>query len=311
MKPIVVALGGNAILKPEEHGTCEEQLAAVGAACAAMADLAAQGRRLVITHGNGPQVGNILIQQEEARSVVPPMPLDICGAQSQGFIGYIIQRSMDNELRRRGIERRVVSLVTQVLVDPEDPAFRKPDKPIGPFYTPARAKALTESRGYRMKEDVRGWRRVVPSPEPLAIVESEAIRLLVEQGMIIVACGGGGIPVVRRPGGRFEGVEAVIDKDRAAQRLATEVGAEGLMILTNIERVALRYGQPSQTDLETVTLAEGRRYQAEGHFPGGTMGPKVEACLGFIEAGGPVAMIGPLQRAAEVLSGAAGTRFIP
>ncbi len=309
--PIVVALGGNAIVKPNQQGTYQEQLEAVQTACAAMAGLVAHGHSLVITHGNGPQVGNILIQQEEARLVVPPMPLDACGAQSQGLIGYMIQRTMDNELRRRGIERRVVSLVTQVLVDPDDPAYGNPTKPIGPYYTPDRAKSLLETRGYRMKEDSRrGWRRVVPSPEPLGIVESQAIRLLVEREMIIVALGGGGIPVARRPDGQIEGVEAVVDKDLAAQKLASEVGAWALMILTDVERVALNYGRPDQYDLETITLAEGRRHLAEGHFAAGSMRPKVEACLRFIEAGGPVAMIGPLDRAAQVLHGKAGTRFM-
>ncbi|MHB0886995.1 MAG: carbamate kinase [Bacillota bacterium] len=307
---IVVALGGNAILKANQPGGFEEQLANVYESSGPIVNLLRHGYQVVVTHGNGPQVGNILIQNEEANKVVPAMPLHACGAESQGLIGYMIQQALGNELKRAGLDRPVVSLVTQVLVDPADPAFEKPTKPIGPFYTEKRAQRLMSEHGFKMVEDAgRGWRRVVASPEPKAIVEGSAIKALVAAGALVVASGGGGIPVVTREGG-LEGVEAVIDKDLAAMRLASDLDAETLLILTDVQGVAVNYGKADQTFLRKLTPAEGRAYMAEGQFKAGSMKPKVEAALRFVESstdGRRRAIIGSLAQAAEAARGEAGT----
>ncbi|MHB8926984.1 MAG: carbamate kinase [Bacillota bacterium] len=307
---VVVALGGNAILKANQTGNFEEQLANVYETSGPIVSLLRQGYQVVVTHGNGPQVGNILIQNEEASKVVPAMPLDVCGAESQGLIGYMIQQALGNELKRAGLDRPVVSLVTQVLVDPADPAFQKPTKPIGPFYTEKRAQRLMAERGFKMVEDAgRGWRRVVASPEPMAIVEGPTIKALVAAGALVVASGGGGIPVVARDG-RLEGVEAVIDKDLAAMRLAADLDAETLLILTDVRGVAVNYGKANQEFLKALTPAEGRAYMAEGHFKSGSMKPKVEAALRFVESssdGRRRAVIGSLDQAALAAKGQAGT----
>jgi len=315
-RTIVVALGGNAILKAGQAGTLAEQMANVEESCRHIAKLILGGYRVVITHGNGPQVGNILLQNEEASGVVPAMPLDACGAESQGLIGYMIQQSLANELARVGREMPVVSLVTQVIVDADDPAFARPTKPIGPFYTEARARRLMEQRGFKMVEDAgRGWRRVVPSPDPRAIVEREVILRLVAGGSVVVASGGGGIPVVRREG-ELVGVEAVIDKDLAGERLAVDVGADTFLILTDVPRVALNFGRPDQRPIVTMTYDEGRQYQKEGHFRAGSMGPKVEAALRFV-AEGPAssgearrAIIAALDQADLAVQGKAGTEVV-
>lgn len=310
MDTIVVALGGNAILKAKQRGTDEEQLANVRETCKEIAGMIAAGHRVVITHGNGPQVGNILIQNEEASPIVPAMPLDICGAESQGLIGYMIQRSLVNALAAREIERPVVTLVTQVLVDGDDPAFENPTKPIGPFYTEEKARQLMERRGFRMVEDSnRGWRRVVPSPDPRQICERDAIRFLVGAGAVVIASGGGGIPVRRTPDGELVGVEAVIDKDLAGQRLAADVGADIFLILTDVPQVALNFGRPDQTFLSRVTAARARQYIAQGHFRPGSMLPKVEAAVRFVEGGGKLAIITSLELAGVALRGEAGTIF--
>ncbi len=307
---IVVALGGNAILKANQPGDFGEQLANVYESSNPIVSLLRHGYQVVVTHGNGPQVGNILIQNEEANKVVPAMPLYVCGAESQGLIGYMIQQALGNELKRVGLDRPVVSLVTQVLVDPADPAFDKPTKPIGPFYTEKRAQKLMSERGFKMVEDAgRGWRRVVASPEPKAIVEGPAIKALVAAGALVVASGGGGIPVVSRES-RLEGIEAVIDKDLAAMRLASDLDAETLLILTDVPGVAVNYGKPDQKFLKSITPAEGRAYMSEGQFKAGSMKPKVEAALRFVESsidGRRRAIIGSLEQAAEAARGEAGT----
>lgn len=309
---IVVALGGNAIAGPKGAGTFAEQYAQVNAACVAIAGLVQAGHRIVVTHGNGPQVGNILLQNERCRDLTPPMPLDACGAQSQGLLGYMFQQALRNHLRELGLAVEVVTLITQTEVDPTDPAFSNPTKPIGPFYTEEQARALMTEEGLVFKEDAgRGWRRVVPSPEPRGIVEREAIRRFLAEGWIVVACGGGGVPVVRTPEGRLVGVEAVIDKDLAAERLAQDIGADRLLILTDVDRVYLNYGRPDQTPLDRMTVAEGRRYQREGHFKAGSMGPKVEAALRFVESGQGTAVIGPLSHPLQALSGEVGTCVVP
>lgn len=307
-KKIVIALGGNAINKPKQRGTAEEQLANVEETCRHIAEIIRRGNSVIVTHGNGPQVGNILIQNEEARVVVPPMPLDICGAQTQGLIGYMIQRSLGNELQRLDINRPVVTVVTQVVVDENDPGFQNPTKPIGPFYTAGKAQELMEKAGYKMKEDAgRGWRRVVPSPDPKRIYERETIKALVDTGAIVVASGGGGIPVAETPAG-LKGIEAVIDKDLAGQKLAADVGADIFVILTDVPKVAINYGTPEQQNLDRLTVAEARKYMQEGHFKAGSMGPKVLAAVRFVEAGGEKAIITSLDTAVDALYGDAGTQ---
>ena len=244
MATIVVALGGNAILQPGQAGTAAEQTENIYRTCVQIAGMIAAGHRVVVTHGNGPQVGNLLIQQEEASATVPPLPMDICGAMSQGMLGYLIQNQLESLLRARGIPKTVVALVTQVLVDHDDPAFRNPTKPVGPFYTRVMAERLILSRGWQMKEDAgRGWRRVVPSPDPRGIWEREAIVSLVQSGAVVICAGGGGVPVYLE-NGRLIGCEAVIDKDLAGQRLAADVGADVFCILTDVPKVALRHRQP-------------------------------------------------------------------
>ena len=310
-KRVLVALGGNALKKPDGPGTYEEQLEAVRRTAEQLAEMVARGYELVITHGNGPQVGYLLIQQEEGlRRGVPAQPLDVLNAMTQGQIGYMLQQALQNALRARGIDRPVVTVVTQVLVRPDDPNFENPTKPVGPFYTKEEAERLAREKGYVMRKvrpvGEKCYRRVVPSPEPLAIIEGGAIRAMVDMGMIVIASGGGGVPVVERDG-RLEGVEAVIDKDLAGEKLAEVVGADILLILTDVRKVKLNYGQPDERDIDAMSVEEARRYMAEGHFPPGSMGPKVEACIRFLEQGGELAIIAHLEEALEALEGRAGT----
>ncbi|MGB9783464.1 MAG: carbamate kinase [Moorellaceae bacterium] len=312
MQTLVLALGGNAITKAGERGTFPEQLRNIAQAVDSLAELVVAGYKVLITHGNGPQVGNLLIKNELAKHVVPPMPLDVCVANTQGSLGYGIQQQLRNALQERGWQKEVVTFVTQVVVDPHDPAFRHPTKPVGPFYTAEEARELEKSKGYHLVEDSgRGWRRVVASPRPLEIVEKLAIRKALDEGVIVIAAGGGGIPVIRDAKGRLTGVEGVIDKDLAAARLALDVQADVLLILTGVRKVALNFGRPGQRELDLMTLEEARRYLAEGHFPPGSMGPKVEAAMAFLEQGGQRAIIGLLEEAREALQGRAGTTIVP
>ncbi|MGE5552305.1 MAG: carbamate kinase [Betaproteobacteria bacterium] len=311
MSTIVLALGGNAILRPGQKGTFAEQYTNVELACSSIPDLLKAGHRVVITHGNGPQVGHILIQNEESRHSVPPLPLDACGAESQGLIGYMLQQCLRNHLRAVGLAAEVATIITQVEVDAADPSFAQPTKPIGPFYATERATKLREQSGQQFVEDAgRGWRRVVPSPQPQGIVEREVIKRFLAEGWVVIACGGGGIPVVRNREGRLSGVEAVVDKDLAAERLARDVNADLLLLLTDVPQVYLNYRKPNQTALTCLTAAEGRRYQAEGHFVAGSMGPKIEAALRFVESGQGMAIIGSLETLAQTLAGQSGTRIV-
>ncbi|MGE5559695.1 MAG: carbamate kinase [Chloroflexota bacterium] len=309
-KKIVVALGGNAILQPGQFGTSDEQRHNVDVTAEAIAELIRRGHQVVVTHGNGPQVGNILIQNEEASGLVPAMPLDICGAESQGQIGYMIQQSLHNRLHALGIDKPVVTVVTQVVVDPHDPAFADPTKPVGPFYSKEKAAELKEAKGWVMKEaGPKGWRRVVPSPQPKAIFERDSVRALIGSGAVVIASGGGGIPV-KDENGVLSGVEAVIDKDLAGERLAHDVGADIFIILTDVEQAALNFGQPEQRNLSRMTLAEVEQYAREGHFKAGSMGPKVEAARRFVAAGGEKAIITSLHKAVAALEGLAGTAVV-
>ncbi|OPZ62139.1 MAG: Carbamate kinase 2 [Firmicutes bacterium ADurb.Bin506] len=308
-KRIVIALGGNAILQPGQAGSFAEQLANVQVTADQIADLVAAGHTVIVTHGNGPQVGAILIQQEAGRAQVPAMPLDACGAQSQGLIGYMLQQCLGKSLRTRGIERPVATIVTQAVVNPDDPAFQHPTKPVGPFYNEDWAKQRMASTDERWIEDAgRGWRRVVASPNPQRIVEAQAVARLVETGAIVIVNGGGGIPVIEKDGD-FVGVEAVIDKDLGAERVAHDVRAEVLMILTDVPRAAINYRTPQQRELDRVSLAEVEKYQQEGHFKAGSMGPKVEACRRFVANGGETAIIASLTQAVEAIAGRAGTHI--
>lgn len=303
----VIALGGNAILQPRQRGSFTEQRANIRLACAQIAGVIAAGWRVVVTHGNGPQVGNILLQNEEARAIVPPAPLDVCGAQTQGMLGYLLQQELQ---RVTGLP--AVSLVTQVLVDQQDPAFASPTKPVGPFYTDAQARLLmAQQQGWAMQEDAgRGWRRLVPSPRPLRVVEAGAVQALMEAGFLVIASGGGGVPVCETPEG-LAGVEAVIDKDLAATVLGAGVGASLLLILTDVPRACLNYGRPDQQPLGAMTVAEAERYLGEGHFKAGSMQAKVEGAARFVAGGGDRAVIAALGEAVAALRGDAGTHVVP
>lgn len=306
---VVVALGGNALEDKALPPTAASQLEVAGRTAEYLAQMSCAGYELAIVHGNGPQVGRILLASETAAEVTPAMPFDVCGAMSQGYIGYHLQQSLTAALRRRGRNIPVVTVVTQMVVDPADPAFQHPTKPIGPFYTEAQARTLEQQKGYTMKEDSgRGWRRVVPSPRPQRIVEIGTIRTLWET-TVSIACGGGGIPVVEREDGSLEGVAAVIDKDLAARRLAEEMEADILMILTEVPAVAVNFGKPDQTDLGETTAGELEQYAAQGQFGVGSMLPKVEAAVGFVRsAPGRRAIITSLDLGLEALAGRAGTR---
>lgn len=308
-KRIVIALGGNAILKPGQEGRAEDQFNNVRSTCQQIVRMIEIGHQTVITHGNGPQVGAILLQNEEASRVVSAMSLDICGAESQGLIGYMIQQSLRNLLEERGIKVPVVTVVTQVLVDEKDSAFENPTKPVGPFYDEQEARELASERGFTVIDDSgRGWRRVVPSPDPEGIIEEDAVKLLVESGTVVIASGGGGIPVVEREG-KLIGVEAVIDKDLAGERLATAVKANILLILTGVDGAALNYGTDEERFLDSITVREARQYYEQGHFAAGSMGPKVLAAIRFLENGGESCIIASLENAWSALQGEAGTRI--
>ena len=307
---IVIALGGNALQSGDTEPTAEAQLEVVKKTCEQIAEISRRGYEMAVVHGNGPQVGRILLASETAKDTVPPMPFDVCGAMSQGYIGYHIQQALKYALNARNRNYPVVSLTTQVIVDRRDPAFRNPTKPIGPFYTAEEAGKLEQEKGYVMREDAgRGWRRVVPSPLPQKIVEIGAVRLLWDHA-IVITCGGGGIPVVENPDGTLEGVAAVIDKDFAAELLAEEVGADALLILTEVEKVAIHWGKPDQRDLDHLSLAEAARYVEEGQFGVGSMLPKVEAAMKFVRHNpDKEAIITSLDKAIDALEGRTGTHI--
>lgn len=307
---IVIALGGNALQSGKSEPTAEAQLAVVRKTCEHIADISGMGYEIGIVHGNGPQVGRILLASETAKDVTPAMPFDVCGAMSQGYIGYHIQQALKYALSKRNRNLPVVTVATQVVVDPIDPAFQNPTKPIGPFYSEEEAKALKEEKGYTMKEDAgRGWRRVVPSPKPKKIIEIDAIRSLWPTS-ITVSVGGGGIPVIENADGTVEGVAAVIDKDFGAELLAEEIEADYLMILTEVEKVAINFGKPDQQDLSHLTLSDAVKYIEEGQFAPGSMLPKVEAAMKFVRTfPNKKAIITSLDKAVDALEGKTGTIF--
>ena len=309
MKKLVIALGGNALQEAGKPATAQAQLEVVEKTSEYIADLSEKGYEVAVVHGNGPQVGRILLASETAKNVTPAMPFDVCGAMSQGMIGYHIQQGLSKVLRHRGINKNVVTIVTQVVVDKDDPKFKAPSKPIGPFYTEEEAKAIAAEKGYTMKEDAgRGWRRVVASPLPVEIVELDAVKTLNDAGFVVVTVGGGGIPVVRNEAGDLEGVAAVIDKDLASEKLARDMDADALVILTAVEKVSINFKKPDQKDLDRMSAAEAKQYIKEGHFAPGSMLPKIEAALNFVESKpGRIAIITSLDKAVDAIEGRAGT----
>ncbi len=311
-KVAVVAIGGNSLIKDKDHQTVPDQFEATRETCVHIAGMIEQGWDVVITHGNGPQVGFILLRSELASNVLHTVPLDSCGADTQGAIGYMIQQSLYNEFEKRGMKKQAATVVTQAVVGKDDPAFQNPSKPIGPFYSEEEAKKLGAERGWVVKDDAgRGWRRVVPSPIPLEIVERSAIKTLLDAGFVVIGVGGGGIPVVRDEDGNLRGVEAVIDKDYASGLLAASIQADLFLISTAVDRVALNYGKPGQRWLNQVTLAEAEQYLAEGHFAPGSMGPKIRASIEFLKQGGREALITSPENIERALVGETGTRIVP
>lgn len=311
MKTALIAVGGNSLIRAGEKGTVAEQLANARHTAAAITGLIRDGYNLVITHGNGPQVGAQLLRSERASDQVPAQPLDVCGAASQGEIGYLLCQSLKDELAAAHIQMPVVALVTQTIVSPDDPAMLHPSKPIGPFYSRANAEERKRTLGWQIVEDAaRGYRRVVPSPEPIEIVEQNIIKSLVAQGVLVVACGGGGIPVMRKNGG-LVGVEAVIDKDRASALLASELGVDLFAISTDSDFVFVDYKKPTQRAITRATVTEMEKYYAAGQFPPGNMGPKVESALRFLRAGGKEVIITSYTHLCDAFAGRAGTHIVP
>ncbi|NLD11348.1 carbamate kinase [Aminicella lysinilytica] len=305
---IVIALGGNALQSGKSEATAEAQLKVVRKTCEYIADISCMGYEIGIVHGNGPQVGRILLASETAKDVTPAMPFDVCGAMSQGYIGYHIQQALKYALNKRNRNIPVLTIETQTVVEKNDPAFKHPTKPIGPFYSEEEAKELEKTKGYTMVEDAgRGYRRVVASPLPRKIVEIEAVKTLWPTS-IVISTGGGGIPVIENRNGTYSGVAAVIDKDFGAELLAEEVGADYLMILTEVEKVAINFGKPDQQDLSTLTLEDADKYIEEGQFAPGSMLPKVEAAMKFVRAyPNKKAIITSLDCAVDALAGKTGT----
>lgn len=311
-RTIVIALGGNALQSNGMPATAEAQLEVVKTTTSYIADIIEQGNNIVVTHGNGPQVGRILLASEYAAKITPPMPFDVCGAMSQGYIGYHIQQALGNVLKKRGINKPVATIITQTVVNEHDTAFKTPTKPIGPFYTEKEAHELSVTKGYTMKEDAgRGWRRVVPSPDAKKIVELCCIRQLINTGAIVICVGGGGIPVIEDKEGNYKGVAAVIDKDIASERLAEDIDADILLILTAVEQVAINFNKPNQKVIDLMTVNEAEKYIRDGHFAPGSMLPKVKAALRFANSKpGRKAIITSLEKAKEAMAGKAGTTVI-
>jgi carbamate kinase len=310
-KLAVVAFGGNALLRPEDRGTHEEQIARAKQAARWLAELVVRGYHLIVVHGNGPQVGNILIQAEEASTKVPPQSLDVAVAQTEGSMGFLLQQAIRNRLESIGSGGGVATVLTEVEVDVNDPAFKRPTKPIGPFFTRYRAEALERDLGWTMREDAgRGWRHVVPSPRPLRILNTGVITHMLEDAKVVIAAGGGGIPVVRGRDGQWRGIEAVIDKDYASALLAAELKAELYVILTGVSKVALDFGKPSERAVDRLTADEAERHSKEGQFPAGSMGPKIEAAIQFVRATGSEVLITDVEHFRDALEGRAGTRIV-
>jgi carbamate kinase len=312
-KRVVIALGGNAINIPHQRGTFKEQYDHIRTACIPIIKLVGKGVSVVLTHGSGPQVGNLLIQGDMAAHLVAPQPMDICAAMVQGQVGYMMQQAINNTLIDEGIKADAITLVSRVLVKKDDPAFLNPSKPVGPFYNASQAEEQRRERGYTIKQvsskGERPYRRVVPCPYPLAILEKNIIKRLVDDGNVVIACGGGGTPVYQRENNHYHGIEAVVDKDLCAAKLAEEVNAQVLMILTDVPHVSLNFGTPEETPLVSVDVDELKRCLSQGHFREGSMRPKIEACIAFLEAGGERAVVASLAEVAAAFDGTAGTQI--
>lgn len=307
----VVAFGGNALLRPEDRGTHEEQVARAKQAARWLAELVARGYRLLVVHGNGPQVGNMLIQAEEASTKVPPQSLDVAVAQTEGSMGFLLQQAIRNRLESTGNDAQVATVLTEVQVDPNDPAFKRPTKPIGPFFTRYRAEALERDLGWTMREDAgRGWRHVVPSPRPLKILNLEMIWHMLEWANVVIAAGGGGIPVVRGRDGQWRGIEAVIDKDYASSLLASQLKANLYVILTGVAHVSLGFGKPGARPVQRMTSTEAEKYLRDDEFPPGSMGPKIEAAVQFVKGGGGEVLITDVDHLRDAIEGREGTRIV-
>lgn len=308
-KKAVLALGGNAIIKAGQQGTIAEQFKNTRDSLDGIVDLIKQGYHLAISHGNGPQVGNMLIQHNAGMAKsVSPLPLGVLVAATQGTMGYMIEQSLQNKLIKEMITNKVITINTQVVVSKDDPSMQNPTKPVGPFYTQAEARDLESEFGWRFVEDAgRGFRQVVPSPKPLEIIPASTIKQLVDDNQIVIACGGGGIPVVKQEDGTLEGVDAVIDKDFASALLAEKIGAEFLVILTGVDKVAINYGQPNQRELDELTVEQAEYYYAAGEFPKGSMGPKMLAAICFLKGGGSKVIITSIERVADAFAGKTGT----
>lgn len=313
-KIAIIALGGNAISKPGEKGTIAEQFANTRETCEHLVKIIEAGYRLCISHGNGPQVGNALRRVEVAEEKnIYPLPLGICVADTEGGMGYMIQQELRNTMIKKKMPlKEVASIITQVVVPSDDPAFKNPSKPVGGFFSKKQAQGIIKSKGWDMVEDAgRGWRRVVPSPKPFKIVESSLISSLISSGNIVIACGGGGIPVIEKESGVLDGVDAVVDKDYASSLLAREIGAELLIIATGVDKVAINFGKTNQKNLDEISIAEAKKLYEEGHFPKGSMGPKILASCEFVEKTGNTAIITSLEKISEALNGNSGTRIVP
>jgi carbamate kinase len=311
-KLAVVAFGGNALLRAEDRGTQEEQIARAKQAARWLAEIVRHGYKLIVVHGNGPQVGNILVQNEEASTKIPPQTLDVCVAQTEGSMGFLLQQAIRNRLDSIGVSGDVATILTEVEVDPTDPAFKRPTKPIGPFVTRYRAEALTRDLGWTMREDAgHGWRHVVASPRPLRILNLQTIVHMLDSAAVVIAAGGGGIPVVRGRDGQWRGVEAVIDKDFASSLLASELHAEMYVVLTGVAKVSINFEKPTEKALDRITVAEATRYLAEGQFPAGSMGPKIEAAIQFVNRGGKQVLITDVEHLRDALQGSDGTLVVP
>lgn len=313
-KRLVIALGGNAIIPVGQEGTFPQQMAITRQTMDQVAQLAAAGHKVVMTHGNGPVVGNIVLRNDAGMAIhgIPPMPMFVCGADSQGGLGFMLQQALQNALRAQGINQPVATVVTQVRVERDDPAFAKPTKPIGPFYDEEEAARAREENGWTVVMDAgRGYRRVVPSPHPAEVIEWEAIKALVDAGVLTIATGGGGVPVVREEGGDLVGVDAVIDKDRASDLLGQLIGADVLVIITQVEKVYARFGQPDAEALDVLPVGRAQAMLAAGEFPVGSMGPKIESAVSFLAAGGEAVIITSPEHLLAAVEGRAGTRIVP
>ncbi len=305
---MLISLGGNAILKHTDRGTSEEQFENTRHTSNVIVKLIEMGYHLALTHGNGPQVGDILLAYDISKDTLPPMPLDVCVAQTQGMIGYMLQLSLLNALKDAKIEKPIVTILTQTLVHQEDPRLKIPSKPIGPFYTAMEASKLRKEKNWAVVDDSgRGYRRVVPSPLPIGFIEESSIKSLFDNGELVIATGGGGIPLIEKENGNFQGLEAVVDKDHTSALLASILGVEILLILTDVDRVALNYGKSYQEDLDHLTVSEAKEHLKNGYFPPGNMGPKIESSINFLENGGKKAIITSIENVFEALKGNAGT----